>query len=139
MAGEEGLRPSQPLGGDEYVATPPEDEWPATYSANPVTNLVAYHGAQDPEDDGVPEVEVPPLGHDTRGQEDGLSGQRHPRALEHHAEEDNQVPVLRDEGEDMVYGAHLSCCPEFSARSRRDELHSSKRATTAAAQEVASG
>src|SRR5215213_9958653 len=47
---------------------------------------------------------MPPLGHDAGGYEYGLSGDRDPGALQQHAEENDQVPVLADQGEDMVYG-----------------------------------
>src|SRR5215210_3572223 len=47
---------------------------------------------------------MPPLGHDAGGYEDGLSGDRNPGALQQHAEENDQVPVVADQGEDMVYG-----------------------------------
>ena len=44
------------------------------------------------------------MDHDTRGNKDGLSGERNPDALEHHPEEDDQVSVLADQGENVVYG-----------------------------------
>jgi hypothetical protein len=52
---------------------------------------------------GIPKVEVPPLDQDASGKEYGLPGQRHPGALQHHPEEDDQVTVVLDEGEDPVH------------------------------------
>lgn len=40
----------------------------------------------------------------TSGYEDGLSGEWNPDALQHHAKEDDQVPVLTNQREDLVCG-----------------------------------
>jgi len=40
----------------------------------------------------------------TCGYEDGLTGEWDPDALQHHPEEDDQVPVLSDQREKLVCG-----------------------------------
>jgi hypothetical protein len=42
----------------------------------------------------------------TGGDEDGLTGERYPNTLHHHAEDDEQVPVLADQREDLVHALH---------------------------------
>ena len=44
------------------------------------------------------------LDDDAGGYEDSLSGERNPAALQQHPKEDNQVSVLSDQGENLVYG-----------------------------------
>jgi hypothetical protein len=44
---------------------------------------------------------------DTGGEEYGLTGQRHPGALKHHPEEDDQVAVVLDEGEDPIHSQRV--------------------------------
>jgi hypothetical protein len=44
------------------------------------------------------------LDHNPSGYEDGLSGKRDPDTLEHHPQENNEVSVLADQGENVVYG-----------------------------------
>ena len=81
---------------------------------------------------------MPPLDHDTRCQEDCLSGQRHTSTFEHYPKEDDQVAITGDEGEDVIYGSHLSSYLDFPLRTLRSECHSMKKVPTTAAQEVAS-
>jgi hypothetical protein len=38
--------------------------------------------------------------------EDGFAGERYPDTLHHYAEEDDQVPVLADQREDLIHGLH---------------------------------
>src|SRR5215207_1773380 len=107
---EERFGASQPLGGYEDVASPTQHERASPSSADPVSDLVAYHGPQDAEDDDVAQVEASPLDQDACCKEYGLAGQGHPGALEHHPEEDDQVAVVLDEGEDPVHGG-TECRP----------------------------
>jgi hypothetical protein len=51
---------------------------------------------------------VPLLDHDPSGYEDGLPRERDPSALQHHAQEHDQVPILPDQREDLVYGLQAS-------------------------------
>ena len=44
------------------------------------------------------------LDHCASGYEDGFSGEWYPAALQQHSKEDNQVSILSDQGEDLVYG-----------------------------------
>ena len=44
------------------------------------------------------------LGCDASGYEDGFSREGYPATLQQHPKEDNQVSVLSDKGEDVVYG-----------------------------------
>ena len=53
------------------------------------------------------QVEVPPLDKDAGGQEDGLPRERHPGALKHHPEEDDQVAVVLDEREDPIHSQRV--------------------------------
>src|SRR5215208_1754344 len=100
---EERFGASQPLGGDEDVASPTQHERAPPSAPHPVADLVPDHGPQDAEHYDIPQVEVPPLDQDACCQEYGLAGQRHPCALQHHPEEDDQVAVVFDEGEDPVH------------------------------------
>jgi hypothetical protein len=50
---------------------------------------------------------VPPLRQDSCGDEDSLTGQRNTRALGHHPEEEDQVAVVGDEGEDPVHSCRV--------------------------------
>jgi hypothetical protein len=50
---------------------------------------------------------VPPLGQDAGGKEDGLAGERHSGALQHHPEEDDEVAVVLDEGEDLLHSRRV--------------------------------
>jgi hypothetical protein len=102
VAGEECFGAGETLGGNEDVAAPPQDEGPSPLAAYPVADLVSDHGPQGAEEDGVSEVQLALLGEDARGYEDGLARQRHPRALGHHPEEDDQVPVVDDQVEDLL-------------------------------------
>jgi hypothetical protein len=47
---------------------------------------------------------MPSLDHDPSGYKDGLSGKRNPDTLQHHPQEDDQVAVVANQGEDLVYG-----------------------------------
>src|SRR5215212_4115588 len=62
---EERFGACQPLGGDQDVAPPSQDEGSAPLASDPVSDLVADHGSQDAEDYDVAKVEVPPLDKDT--------------------------------------------------------------------------
>src|SRR5215212_4466472 len=104
---EERFGASQPLGGDQDVAAPPQDERTPPLASDPVADLVADDGPQDAEHDGVPEVEVSLLDQYSGGEEYGLAGQRHPRALEHHPKEDDQVAVVLDERKDPVHSRRV--------------------------------
>jgi hypothetical protein len=75
---------------------------PAAYPA-PVADLVSHHGPHDAEGYRVAQVEVPALDQEAGGQEYGLARQGHAGALQHHPEEEDQVTVLGDEGEDPVH------------------------------------
>src|SRR5215212_9200162 len=81
VPGEERLGAGQPLGGDEEVAAPTQHERSAPLASDPVADLVAKDGPKDAKRYRIPQVEVPPLDQDARGQEYGLAGQRHPGAL----------------------------------------------------------
>src|SRR5215203_3584808 len=104
---EERFGTCQPLGADEDVAPPPQDEGSLPFAPDPVADLVPDNGTQDAEHDGITEVEVPPLGEDTSCQENRLTGQRHSGALKHHPKEDDQVAVLGDEREDPVHSRRV--------------------------------
>src|SRR5215213_5988558 len=101
---EERFGASQPPRGYEDVSSPTQHERASPSAPHPVADLVADHGPKDAEHDGIPQVEVSPLDQDACCKEYGLAGQRHPGALEHHSEEDDQVAVLLDEGEDPLHG-----------------------------------
>src|SRR5215216_1884402 len=109
---EERLGASQPLGGDEDVAPPPQDEGSPPLAPDPVADLVTDNGTQDAEHYGITEVEVPPLGEDTSCQENRLTGQRHSGALKHHPKEDEQVAVLFDEREDPIHSRRVQPLPK---------------------------
>ncbi len=61
------------------------------------------YGTRDAEGYGIAQVEVPALDHEAGGQEYGLARQRHAGALQHHPEEDYEVAVVGDGGEDPVH------------------------------------
>jgi hypothetical protein len=44
---------------------------------------------------------------DAGGEEYGLTGHRHPGTLKHHPEEDDQVTVVLDEGEDPIHSQRV--------------------------------
>jgi hypothetical protein len=89
VPGEERFGASQPLGGDEDVAAPPQHEGTPPFAADPVADLVAHNGPKDAERYSIVQVEVPPLDQDASGKEYGLAWQRHPGALKHHPEGDD--------------------------------------------------
>src|SRR5215207_263988 len=105
---EERFGASQPLGGYEDVASPPQDEGSAPLASDPIADLVPDDGPHDAEHDGIPKVQVSSLDQDAGGQEYGLTGQGHARALKHHPEEDDQVAVVFDEREDPVHSRKCS-------------------------------
>ena len=47
---------------------------------------------------------MPSLDHDPRGYEDSLSRERDTDTLQHHPNEDDQISVLADQRENVVYG-----------------------------------
>src|SRR5215208_4579580 len=100
---EERLGAGQPGRGDEEVAAPPQHERSASLASDPVAYLVAKDGPKDAKRYRIPQVEVPPLDQDASGKDYGLAGQRHPGALQHYPEEDDQVAVVLGEGEDSVH------------------------------------
>src|SRR5215217_2390780 len=100
---EERFGTCQPLGADEDVAPPTQDEPAPPFAPDPVADLVPDNGTQDAEHDGIPQVKMSLLDQYSGGEEYGLTGQRHSRALQHHPKEDEQVAVLFDEREDPVH------------------------------------
>lgn len=46
---------------------------------------------------------------------DGLAGERNPDTLHHHPEEDDQVPALTDQREDLVYSLQTRLDDSLSA------------------------
>src|SRR5215208_4444004 len=104
---EERFGASQPLGGDEDVASPTQHERAPTFAADPVADLVSHHSAEDAEEDHVSKIQSAPLNQDAGGEQDGITGQRHPGALQHHPEEDDQVTVVFDEGEDPIHSRRV--------------------------------
>jgi len=108
VAGEEGFGVAQAPGGDADVASPPQQERPPAETAGPVADLVADHGAEDPEYQGVAETQYPPMGERPGGEPDGFAGQRHPGALQHHPEEDHQVAIPADQLQQAAQRRHAA-------------------------------
>ena len=102
----------QPSGCDQYVATVAEYEGAAPFAADPVADLVSNHGAEYAEDDGVAEVQAPPLDEDAGGDQDGLARQRYAHTLGHDTEEDYEVPIPGEEVKDAIY----TICPSGPTR-----------------------
>src|SRR5215208_610127 len=103
VAREETFHPLQALRGELHVAPPLQDERPSRLVAHPVADLVADDGPEDAEDYGAPEAEVTLLDQHPRGQEYGRTREGDAHGPEHHAEEDDQVPVVLDQGVEVVH------------------------------------
>ena len=97
MPGKECLGVPQPRRRDEGVSTLPQRERTTTEATYPVADLVADYSAEDSEKKRVAEIEDLLVDQRPGGDQDDLTGQRHPGALEHHAEEDHQVAVPADQ------------------------------------------
>src|SRR5215210_8413199 len=101
VAREEPFDPLQALRRELHVAPPLQDERSSRLVAHPVADLVADDGPEDAEDYGAPEAEVTLLDQHPGGQEYGRARERYTHRPEHHAKEDDQVPVVLDQGEEF--------------------------------------
>src|SRR5215217_4852244 len=104
---EERFGTCQPLGADQDVAPPTQDEPAPPFAPHPVADLVPDNGTQDAEHDGIPQVKMSLLDQYSGGEEYGLTGQRYSGALQHHPKEDDQVAVVGDEREDPVHSRRV--------------------------------
>jgi hypothetical protein len=73
--------------------------------ADPVADLVGEDGSQDAERDGAPEAELTLLDQHARGKEYDSARETDARGPEHHAEENDQVPVLLDQEIELAVDA----------------------------------
>src|SRR5215211_6960738 len=103
VAREETFHPLQALRGELHVASPLQDERPSRLVSHPVADLVPDDGPEDAEDYGAPEAEVPLLDQHSRSQEYGRTGEGDAHGPEHHSEEDDQVPVVLEQGVEVVH------------------------------------
>src|SRR5215207_11272671 len=69
---EERFGTCQPLGADQDVAPPTQDEPAPPFAPDPVADLVPDNGTQDAEHDGIPQVKMSLLDQDAGGKEYGL-------------------------------------------------------------------
>src|SRR5215213_1024455 len=103
VAREEPFDPLQALRRELHVAPPLQDERSSRLVAHPVADLVADDGPEDPEDYGTPEAEVALLDKHAGGQDYGRARDGDSHGSQHHAEEDDQVPVVLDQGVEFVH------------------------------------
>jgi hypothetical protein len=64
MPPEERFGASETLGGDQDVASPPQDEGAPTFAPDPVTDLVSHYSAEDAEEDHPSKIQSAPLNQD---------------------------------------------------------------------------
>src|SRR5215210_8531141 len=104
VAREEPFDPLQALWRELHVAPPLQDKRSSRLVAYPVADLIADDGTEDTEGYGALEAEVALLDQHARGQEYGRARKRDSHGPEHHAEEDDQVPVVLEQGVEFVHG-----------------------------------
>jgi hypothetical protein len=73
--------------------------------ASPVADLVTDDSPEDAESYGASEAEVALLDQDAGGKEFGSARETDARGLEHHAEENDQIPVMLDQGIELAVDA----------------------------------
>ena len=54
MSGKEPLRAGKTLRGYKNVSSPTQDKWTSPFTPYPVAYLIADHGPEDTENEGVP-------------------------------------------------------------------------------------
>src|SRR5215216_63348 len=101
---EESFDLLQALRGELHILPPLQDERSSPFVANPVTDLVPDDGPEDTKHYGLREVKVALLSQYTGGHEYGRARERDTGGPEHHAEEDDQVPVVLDQGVEFFHG-----------------------------------
>src|SRR5215208_355548 len=97
VANEESLDLIQALWGELHIAPPLQYELSSSFVAHPVTDLVSDDGSKDAKQYGVPEVEVALLNQYASSQENGRARDGDAHGPEHHAQEDDQIPVVFDQ------------------------------------------
>src|SRR5215208_6290709 len=103
VVNEESLDLLQALWGELHIAPPLQDEGSSSFVAHPITDLVSDDGSKDGKQYGVPEVEVALLSQYASSQENGRARERDAHGPEHHAEEDDQIPVVLDQGVEFFH------------------------------------
>src|SRR5215210_1248387 len=124
----------QALRSQLYIPPPLQDERSSCSVADPVTDLIPDDSPKDANRNGVPEVKIALLDQYTCGQEYGHARERDTRGPYHHAEEDNQVPVVLDQGVELIHGnsknigsmARGSCLPRPSSSCAPDRPQRSR-------------
>src|SRR5215210_5909695 len=109
MLTEEPLHPQEAFVSDPNVVAPSQDERTSPLATDPVADLVTYDNPQDTKRYSLAQSQCPVMDQETGGDEYGLARERYSDTLQHHPEENEQVPVLSDQREDLVHGLHEAC------------------------------
>jgi hypothetical protein len=97
--------PVKAVGGELHLPPPLQDELSPRPVADPVADLVDDDGSYDAERYGAPEADLTLLDQHAGGKEYGSARETDASGPEHHAEENDQVPVMLDQGIELAVDA----------------------------------